>query len=220
MADKPEVIIEVTHNTMKVLPGIQTVRKQGKVSYTGKNNKKIEYDYATIDDVYLEVREKLAAANVALMHTCGDLTTFEYDKRHYLILDVFVWTADDKSDNCHYPMPLEMVSHQAVQAAVSMAIKYFLRGRQCLATGEPDADAIKPPEGTEHGAPKSSGPRKLTRTEKEFVMDLVKTYPEMPKELKLPKKTTLLTEDHYAAACDYATARQSETDLDESFENT
>ena len=215
-----EIHVEITNNTMKVLPEIETVQKNGKISYMGKNNKKTEYDYATVDDVYLEVREKLAAANVALMHTCGDLSIFEYDQKHYLVLDVYVWTADDKSDQCHYPMPLEKVSHQAVQAVVSMAIKYFLRGRQCLATGELDADAVKPPEGTEHGAPTPSGPKKLTRTQINFVMDLARTYPEMSKVLKLPKKTSLLTEEDYAAACDYSTTRQAETDLEGSFENT
>ena len=160
---------------MKVLPEIQTVWKNGKISYTGKNNKKTEYDYATVDDVYLEVREKLAAANVALMHTCGDFHLSSMTQKHYLVLDVYVWTAGDKSDSVSLlPMPLEKVSHQAVQAVVSMAIKYFLRGRQCLATGELDADAVKPPEGTEHGAPTPSGPKKLTRTQINFVMDLVR----------------------------------------------
>ena len=128
---------------------------QEKVSAVMAEIKKIPHDsenrwagyrYASADAVYLALRPIMAKHGLAVRHTCSEPVPLSHRDAEFLILPVSVgWEGDEYT--AHHYVPLNTagkkgvtLSAQDMQAAITYAVKYFLRTRLLLDTGEPDAD--------------------------------------------------------------------------------
>ena len=119
----------------------------GKVQRDSQN-KYAKYSYASADAVFAHVRPVLARHKLPLAFEIGDLKTITHRKAEFLILPVSVWFEGEKSETvATFPVPLNTagtkgvrLDPQAMQSAVTFALKYFLRTRLLLDTGDRDAD--------------------------------------------------------------------------------
>ena len=110
-------------------------------------NAHANYDYASADAVYDAVRPLLAKHGLVVRQQCAPLLDGTVDGVVHLCLRVSTYfDGEECPPPVPVPLPIKRFTPQAVQAALTYAQKYFLRGALCLATGEPDADADVPPE--------------------------------------------------------------------------
>ena len=115
-----------------------------------------KYKFASADAVYAHVRPILAKHLITLRHEVAGLDSIEVtgkggQAQTVRLLNVRVWFEGDVKPP-PVPIPLARFAPQAIQAAITYATKYFLRGRLLLETGEPDLDA----EATESNAPEAT----------------------------------------------------------------
>lgn len=124
---------------------IKAVPKRGENKFAG-------YTYATADDVYDALRPILARHEITVSQRVHGIETIAHRGVEFLVLYVATFLdGDDIADPV--PVPLNTTGKkgvrldaQAVQAALTYAEKYFLRGRFLVATGDPDIDAEAPQE--------------------------------------------------------------------------
>ena len=149
----------------------------GEVTKIGRDSKNNHagYGYASADAVYDAVRPILAKHGVNVEHRVKGLKVFAVRETDFLCVKVWVRLRSQSGFDFYwskYEIPVNIQSKagvrfdaQGVQAAVTYAIKYFLRSRLLLNTGEPDADANAPGEAPARAnraraaAPKTPAPK-------------------------------------------------------------
>ena len=111
------------------------------------NNKFAGYKYATVDQVFESVRGPMSKHGLALDYELYGLDRVEHRNVEFLFLNVGVKFRGDR-DYVVHPVPLNTAAKggvrldaQGIQAAISYALKYFLRSTLMLNTGDADLDA-------------------------------------------------------------------------------
>ena len=111
------------------------------------NNKFAGYKYATVDQVFESVRGSMSKHGLALDYQLMGLEEITHRNVGFLVLNVGVKFRGDDEYVTH-PVPLNTAAKggvrldaQGIQAAISYALKYFLRSTLMLNTGDADLDA-------------------------------------------------------------------------------
>ena len=155
------------------------VMAEAKAVRRDSSNRFAKYDYASADAVYDAVRPLLAKHGLGVRHEIEPIEKMEHRGVEFLILPIGVWleSTDGAEAIAHYRIPLNTsgqkgvrLDPQVIQAATTYAVKYFIRSRFLLNTGDPDADAAQPQEvpATET---KQAPPDKPKSADGELVLD-------------------------------------------------
>ena len=125
---------------------IAKVMADAKAMKHDSTNKFAGYTYASADTVFEQIRPIMAKHGLAVETQIEGMRNFAHRGIDFAILDVGVRFVGEPQF-CVHPVPLNTGSQKGVrmdaqllQAAITYAIKYFLRGRLLLSTGDIDAD--------------------------------------------------------------------------------
>ena len=134
---------EETYNT-HTLPAIteRVCKAKGEIEKVSRNayNSFAKYNYASVDDVYDEVRGKLAEHQLDIIMTENKIEIQRDDKRTpYLFATYKIGFVGEEPQIRSCSMPF--TGAQTFEAAVSYVQKQWLRQRFQIPTGERDVDA-------------------------------------------------------------------------------
>ena len=130
-----------------VMSEIKKIPKNGR-------NQHSRYDYATADDVYATIRPILARHQLTIKHeTSAPVVQEAVGGKKACFIPIRVWFDGEAIPSTHTYIPLLFATPQGVQAAVTYGVKYWLRGRLLIDTGEEDADAQSTDEPATEPAP-------------------------------------------------------------------
>ena len=99
-----------------------------------------KYKYASADAVYDAVRPVLARHGLSVTYAMQPMEVFNVAQKETTILPVIVWFEGEERRAVNR-IPLTFLTAQGVQAAITYAVKYFLKTRLLLNTGDADVDA-------------------------------------------------------------------------------
>lgn len=102
------------------------------------------YRYATVDDVYSAVRYAMAEAGIHLW--CSEVFTAENEVGMTRFEFCLILDGQPLCERESLHMPADFSTPQKMQAARSMAIKYYLRSKFLIPTGEVDEAHFQAPE--------------------------------------------------------------------------
>ena len=144
----------------------------GEIAKIGRDAKNHHsgYNYASADAVYDALRPILAKHGVNVEHRVKGLKVATVRDVDFLCVKTWVRLRSQSGFDFHwskYEIPVNIQGKvgvrfdpQGVQAAVTYAVKYFLRSRLLLNTGEPDADANAPQEASRPAKSRPSATRR------------------------------------------------------------
>lgn len=102
-----------------------------------------KYTYVSADGLFEQIRPILAEEGLVVDYHIGETSELKAGERTYMIINIGVRFGRIEDYTIH-PIPLARMDAQSIQSAITYAIKYFLRSRLMLSTGEKDMDAEQP----------------------------------------------------------------------------
>ena len=128
----------VTKRVAAAMSEISRIPKNGR-------NQHARYDYATADDVFATIRPILAKHELSVKHDARKPEMIRVpgakEGKDVLFVPIRVWFDGEWPPAEYTHIPLSFPTPQGMQAVITYAVKYWLRARLLLDTGEEDADA-------------------------------------------------------------------------------
>ena len=138
---KPYENSSVTKRVAAAMSEISRIPKNGR-------NQHARYDYATADDVFATIRPILAKHELSVKHDARKPEMIRVpgakEGKDVLFVPIRVWFDGEWPPAEYTHIPLSFPTPQGMQAVITYAVKYWLRARLLLDTGEEDADAQAP----------------------------------------------------------------------------
>ena len=125
------------------------ISKMETVPKNGERGGREGYKYATADDVYAACRVALAGEGVVIRQqeisqVTDDTYTGTNGKKIFFTYHLWFECAGEQEERDVRQIAVVVYGVQGYQAAATYALKYWLRSRLLLPTGEPDLDESQP----------------------------------------------------------------------------